>query len=389
MNLLDVLILLLLGVSVVTGFRRGAALQVIAYTGLLVGLVLGALLAPGTASLVQDPVAQAITALGTLVVVAAIFDAVAWSIGARVWAKARESRLGAVDAWGGIAVGMVATLLAVWFLAFNLIQGPFPPLSRQIQGSAIVRGLDTGLPRPPSILAQVRSFLDRFGFPEVFADLPPAPAGPVRGPSEGQAGRAIRAADQSTVKIVGRACDAIQEGSGFVAAEGYVVSNAHVVAGVTEPEVQAGGATFPASVVLFDPNLDLAVLRVDGSLGDPLTLLEQDLGREAVGAVLGYPEGGPLRGRPAAVRRMLSAVGRDIYGRSTVRREVYELQATVRPGNSGGPFVTPEGGVAGVVFAASTTDGRVGYALTSTEVLPQVRRGLERTEPTGTGPCVR
>ena len=389
MNLLDVLILLLLGVSVITGFRRGAALQLIAYTGLLIGLVFGALAAPGAASLVEQPVTQALVALGTLVAVAAIFDAIAWAIGARVWARARASRLDPLDSWAGIGVGVLATLLAVWFLAFNLIQGPFPPVSRQIQGSAIVRGLDAMLPRPPSVLAQVRSFLDRFGFPEVFANLPPAPAGPVRGPSRGDVGRAIRAADQSTVKIVGRACDAIQEGSGFVAADGYVVSNAHVVAGVSDPEIQSAGSTFPATVVLFDPQLDLSVLRVEGTPGEPLALLEENLAREAAGAVLGYPEGGPLRGRPAAVRRVLSAVGRDIYGDSNVRREVYELQTTVRPGNSGGPFVTPDGGVAGVVFAASTTDGDVGYALTSTEVLPRVRRGIQATEPTDTGPCIR
>jgi S1-C subfamily serine protease len=389
MNLLDALVILLLGVSVITGFRRGAAMQVIAYVGLLVGLLLGALLAPEVASFASDPFAQAAIALGTLIAVAAAFDAAGWAIGARVWVAARQSRLGPADAWAGTLVAIAATLLAVWFLAFNLVQGPFPAVSNQIRGSAIVRGIDSVLPRPPSVLAQVRGFLDRFGFPEVFADLPPAPAGPVQGPTEGQVGRAIRAADQSTMKVVGRACDRLQEGSGFVAADGYVLTNAHVVAGVAEPQVQEqGGSTFSARTVLFDSDLDLAVLFREG-VSEPLSLRDGNADRGQAGAVLGYPGGGPLRGGPAAVRQSLTAVGRDIYGERNVRREVYELQARVRPGNSGGPFVTPDGSVAGVVFAASTTNGDIGYALTSTEVMPRVEQAIGRTQATDTGPCLR
>lgn len=209
-------------------------------------------------------------------------------------------------------------------------------------------------------------------------------------PGRGVVGRAVRAADQSTLRVVGRACDRIQEGSGFVVAEGYVVTNAHVVAGVSMPEVQQhGGGSIPATTVLFDPGLDLAVLRVEPTPAEPLPLAEEDLRRADAGAVLGYPEGGGLRGTPAAVRRVLTAVGHDIYGRGAVEREVYELQATVRPGNSGGPFVGPDGRVAGVVFAASTTDPDVAYALTSTEVSSEVEGAVGRSEAVGTGPCLR
>lgn len=390
MNLLDLVVVLLLAVSVITGFRRGAALQVIAYTGLLVGLIVGAVVGPPLAGLAEDPLAQAALALGSLLLLAALGDAIGWAVGARVWAVARKSRLDPFDQAAGSVVAVVATLVAVWFLAFNLVQGPFPAVSGQIRGSAIVRGLDVALPRPPSILAQLRGFLDRFGFPEVFSGLPPAPAGPVEGPTRGQAGRAFRAADQSTLRIVGQACDRIQEGSGFIVADGYVVTNAHVVAGVDSPQVQQqDGGSFPATTVMFDPDLDLAVLRMTSSPAGPLDVLNGDLGRGAKGAVLGYPGGGSLDFGPAAVRRKLNAVGRDIYGRGSVQREVYELQAEVRPGNSGGPFVETDGDVAGVVFAASTTDDNIGYALTSTETGPPIRRGIGRTQPTDTGPCLR
>jgi S1-C subfamily serine protease len=389
-NALDWVILALLVLSIVTGFRRGAALQLLTYSGLIAGLVLGAVLAPRVAGLARDPFAQAAAALLTLLLLAAVGDAVGWLVGRRVWAAARRSRLDPVDAGAGSIIAGAAALLTVWFLAFNLVQGPFPVLSRQIRGSAIVRGIDSVLPRPPSLLAQVRGFFDRFGFPEVFAGLPPAPVGPVRGPSDAEARRAFDAADQSTVRIVGEACGRIQEGSGFLVDGGLVVTNAHVVAGTTAPQVQHSDlGSVSASTVLFDPELDLAVLRPASAAGEALPIEPDVLDRGAEGAVLGYPGGGDLTGSAAAVRRTIFAVGRDIYGESVVRRQVYELQAVVRPGNSGGPFVTTAGDVAGVVFAASTTDDDVGYALTATEADPQIDRAQGRTAAVSTGPCIR
>jgi S1-C subfamily serine protease len=389
-NLLDVVILVVLGLSVFSGFRRGAALQLVTYTGLIVGLIAGALLAPTTARFGNDPFTQAMIALVTLTGLAAIGDGIGWAIGRKVWVAARRSPLSPVDQAAGSVVAGAALLLTVWFLAFNLVQGPFPTVSREIRGSAVVRGLDTVLPRPPSLLAQVRGFLDRFGFPEVFAGLPPAPAGPVQEPSDAEAARAFAAADQSTFKIVGQACDRIQEGSGFLIEPNYIVTNAHVVAGVDSPEVQQqNGQTFQADTVLFDDDLDLAVLRIEADPARDLDLDQSTLQRGASGAVVGYPGGGDLAGDKAAVRRSLVAIGKDIYGRDTVQREVYELQAHVVPGDSGGPFVTVDGRVAGVVFAASTTHAGVGYALTASEVNPRIQQALGRTQPVDTGPCIR
>jgi S1-C subfamily serine protease len=190
--------------------------------------------------------------------------------------------------------------------------------------------------------------------------------------------------------VLGQACGRIQEGSGFLVEGNHIITNAHVVAGVQSPEVQQqDGGSFPATTVLFDPHLDLAVLRVNAAPAESLALLPDTLGRAARGGVVGYPGGGDLRGVEAAVRRDLSALGRDIYGEDTVRRDVYELQAVVVPGNSGGPFVTVEGVVAGVVFAASSANDGIGYALTSEEVLPSLGRAVAREAPVGTGPCIR
>ncbi|HEX5950158.1 MAG TPA: trypsin-like peptidase domain-containing protein, partial [Actinomycetota bacterium] len=166
--------------------------------------------------------------------------------------------------------------------------------------------------------------------------------------------------------------------------------NAHVVAGVRAPVVSDDdGAGGPATTVLFDPELDLAVLRVGASLGPPLPLAPSDVERGAVGAVLGYPGGGGLASTAAAVRQPIPALGRDIYGRVDVRRDVYELQVKLEPGNSGGPFVLSDGTVAGMVFAASSVDPEIGYAIRGSEFADEIRLATARTTPVGTGPCLR
>jgi S1-C subfamily serine protease len=299
--------------------------------------------------------------------------------------------LGRFDSVAGVLVSVAVVLLVVWFVAYNLVSGPVPAVSRAIQSSAIVRGLEESLPRPPPLLSEARGLLDRFGFPQVFADLPPLPSSPVHVPG-GPAVRAIAAkVSASTVRIEGHSChNLIEEGSGFVVAPGYVVTNAHVVAGVRAPVVQSPGRDdLAATPVLYDPRTDVAVLHVQGPVGPPLALHQGALGRGAKGAILGYPGGGPLVVGGAGIRREMSAEGRDVYGRSTVTRNVYELQADVRPGNSGGPFVLPSGEVAGIVFAASTTEQDVGYALTAAQVAPDIRQGIKRTSPVSTQGCTQ
>jgi S1-C subfamily serine protease len=388
-NLLDLLLLALVVLAAVSGFRRGALIQVLAYGGLVVGIVVGALLAPGIVSLVSGRPAQAGVAVAVVLGVAGIGNAFGWLAGSYVRAHARRTRFGAADAAGGSVISMVAVALAIWFLAFTLVNGPFPTLAGEIRSSAVVRAIDRAMPRPPSLFGEVRRFFDRFGFPQVFSGLPPAPAGPVKWPTQEQAGGAFSAAQASMVRIVGQACGEVQSGSGFVVAPEEVVTNAHVVAGVSAPQVQQqNGGTQTGTVVLFDPDTDLAVVRVSRTPGPPLQLLTTEVDRGAVGAVLGFPGGGDLNGERAAVRRPIEAVGRDIYGERTVVRNVYELQASVEPGDSGGPFVLADGRVAGIVFAASTTDDGIGYAVASTAALDDVQHATPLSVPVSTGACV-
>jgi S1-C subfamily serine protease len=387
-TLLDVVLLASFSLAVVSGYRRGALLQILAYAGLAGGLVLGAVAAPHVAALATGRVARAALALGTLFVGGAIGDGTGWLIGHHLRARARGTVLRRADAAGGSIVSAVAVFAATWFLALNLVNGPFPTIARQIRDSSVVRAIDAVMPAPPPLVGEVRRVLGVLGFPDAFVGLPPLPADPVPLPTDEQALRAFRAARGATVRIDGDGCGGVLAGSGFVVEPGYVVTNAHVIAGVSSIEVRtAEGGAFAAIPVLFDGDLDIAVLRVAGLDVPGLGLTGTVAARGASGATLGYPEGGALAARKAAVRQSLLAVGRDIYGGGEVTRRLLELQAVVRPGNSGGPFVLPSGEVAGVVFAASTTDPRIGYAIASTEVESLARRAVGRSAPVATGAC--
>lgn len=388
MDLLDGFLLAMILLAAASGYRRGAMLQIFIYGGLLLGLAVGTLLAPRLATLVSGASAQAAVALGTLLGLVVIGDALGWLIGKRLWVATRGSRFGVADSVTGSLVAVTALLIATWFLGVNLATGPSRPLAHQIRGSAIIRAIDAVLPAPPSLLEEIRRFLNHYGFPEVFAGLPPPPGGPVDEPSQRQARQAFERAAGSTVRVIGTACGRVQEGSGFVVAPSYIVTNAHVVAGEESTTVQRqNGGSLPATPVLFDPRLDIAILRVSRTPGPVLTFAQGEVDRGARGAVVGYPQGGALTGEAAANRRVVKAVGRDIYGHGTVTRQIYEIQSIVRPGNSGGPFILVGGRVAGVVFASSTTDPDLGYAITSDEVRPDVRSGIARTERVSTGGC--
>jgi S1-C subfamily serine protease len=383
---LDVALLLLLALSAYGGYRRGAVLQVAGLMGLAVGFVVGVWLAPHTADLVRTDLAKAGAALGTVLLLGALGDAVGSVLGLKLRRRAHGTRFRGADAVGGSALSVGALVLTIWFLGINLAAGPFPTVARSLQSSAVVRAVDAALPPPPVLSAQLGSVLDLIGFPDVFSGLPPLPADPVPQPGEDLASQAARAARPSVVLVAGPACDRILQGTGFVVANDLVLTNAHVIAG-GRPRVEWEGRTFDATPVLFDPAMDAAVLRVDGLDAPALTLLKDEVDRGAGGTVLGFP-GGRYLEMPAGVRRLLEAVGRDIYSREEVLRRVYELQAKVRHGNSGGPFVLEGGVAAGLVFGASLSHPDLGYAIASPRLIPLVRAAA-RADPVRTGRCVR
>jgi S1-C subfamily serine protease len=387
MNLVDLIIVVVIALAAIQGLRLGAIVQVLSFGGFLIGLYLGALLASVTVRWVHAQSARSAVALLTLLGVATICGVIGRVLGNLAFGRLHRGIAGSVDSALGVVVAVVASLLVAWLLANTLMNSSSLTLNATIDQSKIIRSLDSALPAPPSVFSRVQSFLSSEGFPPVFAGLAPASAGPVSLPGDAQLDQAVNHAGASTVKIIGDGCGQIQEGSGFVVAPDLVVTNAHVVAGIPHPMVEAGTVLHPTTVLLFDPSYDLAVMRVTGLDEAPLTLDPNQVSRGAQAAVLGYPGGGPFQVRAAGVMAVFQAEGRDIYGQGLTVRSVYEIQAVVRPGNSGGPLVEPDGQVIGVVFSRSTTNGDIGYALTSPGVLSRVQQAEGRSTPVGTEGC--
>ncbi len=387
MNLVDVAVVAVVVLAAIQGLRLGAVVQVLTYGGFLVGLYLGALAASLTVRWVHTSSARTVVALATMVGIAVCCGVAGRLLGGFLFRRVHRGVVGSVDSALGVVVAMVASLLAAWLLASTLVNSSSLSLNAAIDRSRIIRSLDSILPAPPSVFSQVQAFLSAEGFPPVFAQLAPASAGPVSLPGNAQLEQAVNHAGASTVKIIGDGCGQIQEGSGFVVAPGVVVTNAHVVAGIDHPLVVDDHGPHPTTVLLFDPSYDLAVMRVTGLDEPALSLDPSQVPRGVEAAVLGYPEGGPFTVDAAGIMAEFEAEGRDIYGQGLTVRNVYEIQAVVRPGNSGGPLVQPDGQVIGVVFSRSTTSNDIGYALTSPGVLSRVVRALSVSSPVGTGPC--
>ena len=392
MNWVDLVIIVLVLLSALHGWRTGGALQVFTFGGLWLGLVLGVLIAPPAARLVS-PAARGVVAIVVVLVAALLLGFIGEVVGLRVGRVLRRIRLRALDKALGAVVGAVATLLACWLLG-NLVAGSrLGAVDRAVQDSAILQGTNRALPTLPSLFARVESFLAGQGFPVVFVNLPPQLLPPASQPSDALVRAALAADGRSTVKVIGPACNAIVEGSGFVVAPELVVTNAHVVAGDTHPQVVDSAGSYRATPILFDPKLDVAVLRVPGLSVPTLHVDTTTVAAGTKGAALGYPGNGGLTGVAAAVNGSYSASGLDIYGNAVVTRKIYELHAVIVPGNSGGQLVStgsskiPLGTVFGLVFARSTSDPEVGYALAMHAVSKEVAAAEASGTRVGTGAC--
>jgi S1-C subfamily serine protease len=389
-DLLDLFLVAAVVVVGIGGYRQGLVVDALSLLGLVGGGVIGLLVAPPIARAVVDGNAQALVALGIGLVLAVLGQLLGTAIGTSLrqritWKPARQ-----VDSVVGAVVAALGVLLLAWVFALPASQSSYAGLADQVKRSAVMRMLDRTLPAPPPLFDEFLDLFRQHGFPQVFSDLGPSRTTNVPAPDPAAANSAaVKVARNRVLKVTGvaRACSRRLEGTAFVYAPERLMTNAHVVAGVTDPQVEvAPGDRRPAKVVVYDPGRDIAVLYVPGLKLAPLRFAgEADTGDTAV--VAGYPEDGPFTAVSARVRERITAVGRDIYDRRDVRRDVYALRARVRPGNSGGPLLAPDGRVYGVIFAAAADDPSTGYALTAKEVAGDAEQGRARTEPVSTQRC--
>ncbi len=390
MDILDVVIIVFLVVVAFSGLRRGLSGVAFAIAGLIAGLFLGAVIAPLIAkAITQDRDTQRLFAIGIFIATALLVEGIGAAIGFRIRQRTQHSMLlGKADSAVGAVLGLVAALATAWYLGLMFSQSPWIGLDNQITNSTIERSLDRFMPRPPGFLATIGNLFLPGNFPNPFSTILDIPQAPVAiPPLVDTAG--IREATSVTVKVIASGCGGGAEaGSSWPLAPGYFVTNAHVVAGSGSVEIDLpNGGRNTARVVLFDPNTDLAILYSPGLDLRPLVLVDTNPARGTGGAVIGYPGGGAEQVVAAAVSGTESARGYNIYGDTLVTREIEVLSARVIPGNSGGPIVNDSGQIIGVVFAASTSQPNVGYALTIPQVLPDLQAGEHRTTAVSTEAC--
>ncbi|CAM5345105.1 Serine protease OS=Streptomyces alboniger OX=132473 GN=CP975_19260 PE=4 SV=1 [Streptomyces alboniger] len=284
-------------------------------------------------------------------------------------------------------------LLVAWLIGSALAGTTLPTLGKEVRSSNVLLGVARALPdEADTWFADFSSVLAQNGFPQVFSPFADEQITDVDPPDPALANSPVATrAQRSIVKVMGTAqsCGKVLEGSGFVFGDRRVMTNAHVVGGVDEPTVQIGGEgrKYDATVVLYDWERDIAVLDVPDLRAPALKFASQDASRGDGAIVAGFPENGAYDVRAARVRGRITANGPDIYHRSTVRRDVYSLFATVRQGNSGGPLLTPEGKVYGVVFAKSLDGAETGYALTADEIQQDIAKGRTANQQVDSDSC--
>jgi S1-C subfamily serine protease len=388
-NALDWLLVVLVLAYAVSGYWQGFISGAFATGGLLLGGLLGIWVAPRLLGDAAPALWVSLAALFVVLLCASFGQAVLQYAGARLRDRIRWQPVRALDAVGGAALSMVAVLVVSWALGVAVSGASLPWVSNQVRDSRVLSRVDQVM--PGEAVRALNSFNDVVGssfFPRYLEPFAPERIIDV-GPPPGRIGRDpdVQRAQRSVVKVRGEnGCNRGVEGSGFLYSPNRVMTNAHVVAGVRHPSVLVGQDEVPGTVVYYNPDIDIAVLAVDGAHQPFLRFDRTGHAREAA-AVLGFPQDGPYNVQAARIRGEQRLRSPDIYGNGTVLREVFSIRSLVRPGNSGGPLVSKAGDVLGVIFAASVTDGNTGYALTAEQVAQGAAAGLTSDTAVSTGRC--
>ncbi|MFG2104076.1 MarP family serine protease [Micromonospora echinaurantiaca] len=391
MSAVDLVLLLLMLVFAISGYRQGFVIGLLSFSGFFLGALVGLQIGPLLAEQFVDSGTRVLIALVAVFGLAVIGQALAGWLGSHL-RKTITSDVGKqVDDIGGAFVSIFAVLLVAWLVAVPLGSSSLPWLAASVKNSALLTVVDRVLPdRAQQFSTALRDTVDTNGFPEVFEGLGRTQARQVSPPDPALAGSQVVVNGQrSVVKVLGSApsCSRRIEGSGFVYADDRVMTNAHVVAGTRSVAVELNGDRYDGEVVVYDPDRDLAVLHVPELPGPSMRFAAGNAGSGADAIVLGFPLDGPYNAQSARVRDVDRITGPDIYSAGDVTREIYTIRALVRSGNSGGPLVSANGLVLGVIFAAAADDPNTGFAVTAAEARPVALAGAERTRGVATGKC--
>ncbi|PRY28923.1 trypsin-like peptidase [Pseudosporangium ferrugineum] len=389
--MVDGILILLMLVFAISGYRQGFVIGALSFGGFFSGVLIGLQIGPLIANQFAGGTVRLVVSLVTIFALAVLGQTLAGWLGTKL-RRAIESRpLQRLDDAGGALVSLVAVLLVAWLIAVPLGSTPFPELNRQVRSSAVLNGINQLMPdQAQALSAGLRESLNTNGFPDVFGGLTRTNAREVAAPDPALAkSQVVINSRRSVIKVLGTApsCSRRIEGSGFVYANERVMTNAHVVAGTRNVQVETQNDRLDGKVVVYDPQRDLAVIYVPGLRAPVMPFVRRPAGTGANAIVLGFPLDGPYNAQGARVREVSNITGPDIYDSGNVTREIYTIRALVQSGNSGGPLIAPNGAVLGVIFAAAADDRNVGFALTAAEASGTARLGVGRTRGVRTGDC--
>jgi S1-C subfamily serine protease len=380
---------LLAGIS---GARQGMVAAAASFIGVLAGAVIGVRIAPSLIAGYESPEVRVALGVSIVIVLVALGETLGVLLGRAVQRRIDADAVRQVDTFLGAVVQGMAALVVAWLVALPLTKSSaYTGLTGAVRDSSVLRIVDTMM---PNVLRQLPSELTRLldvsGFPDVLAPFSPTPITDV-GPADPVLlnSPVVRQARSSVLKVRGRArsCSRALEGSAFVIAPQRVITNAHVVAGTDRVQVETADGTLEATVVLYDPETDVAVLKVPGLHAPVLQLAPKPALSGTSGLVLGYPLDGPYTASAARVRDRIHLRGPDIYNASTVVRNVYTVRAVVRSGNSGGPLLDGSGQVLGLVFGAAVDNDETGFVLADDEIADDVASASSRNVEVSTGSC--
>jgi S1-C subfamily serine protease len=392
-DLLDIGLAVIAVVFAISGYRQGFIVGLLSFVGFVGGAVLGAQFGPAISrAIVGGQTQQDVVAVVLLVSFAIIGQFIASSVGAYMRQSMTSPSSTTLDSVGGSAVSVLSMLLIAWAIGSVLTASSFMGVVGQVNNSVVLGTVDRVMPTPAkTMFSDFRRLLASGPFPQVFSGIGAAHLFAVAAPDPAVlSSPGYEAAKSRVLKVQGTAlsCDRSIEGSGFVYAPDHIMTNAHVVAGVNQglTVTTKGGKHLAARVVLYDPQVDIAVLYVPGLDMKALQFDDQpQAGASAV--VAGYPLNQGFTQVPARIGGTQNAVGPDIYQTGQVSRQIFEIRATVEPGNSGGPLLSPDGTVYGVVFAAAVDSSDTGFALTAAEVAADAKAGRTTTIPASTQKC--
>ena len=389
---LDIAVLSVAFIAAVSGWRSGALGSLLSFVGVILGAIAGVLLAPHLVAHISAPRAKLFAALFLILGLVVVGEVAGVVLGRAVRGAIHSNSVRFFDSLIGVAVQLVVVLVAAWLLATPLTSSAGQPsLAAAVRGSRVLAQVNDFAPEwLKTVPKRLSALLDTSGLPQVLEPFSRTPVVAVAAPDSTLANNPVVAATQpSVVKIhaIAESCQKVLEGSGFVLSPDRVMTNAHVVAGANSVTVEASGNPYDATVVSYDPTVDIAILSVPNLPPGPLAFANNPVtsGTEAI--VMGYPGGGGFVATPARIRELIELSGPDIYRSTTVNREVYTVRASVEQGNSGGPLIDLNGQVLGVVFGAAVDDNDTGFVLTAKEVAAQLAH-IGDTAPAATGECV-